>query len=332
MSKNDSPGISTRCRRHNERWSCRASAAGNGERHHLRGPELGRRERHGSDLLLERCDRREREAVASPSHLRPGVAPLEAESLGHREQRGRVDRAGPAEAPLERFVAGPRPVPGDDRAADPRLCLRRRPEKGAAARGAHPLVQVARVDVRADRLNVEIDVPRGVRAVDHRHDAALPRERAQSGHRQLERAQRGDVAHEEDACPSCEAGCDRVEELVLGARGTGERCGDDPGAGVGGNLVPHDLLGAVLVVGEEDLVAAANGDAARDRIQSGRRVGDEADRVSRLGVHVPGDARAHLREAAGRRRARNSTGSLSSSRRSVSWNSNTGRGTAPKLP
>ena len=153
----------------------------------------------GADLGLERLHRRDGETAAAPPHLPPRVLALEPEGGRDGEEGGRVGRAAPAEPALERLRPGPRPVPGDDRAADPALRLGRRPDERAAARRAHPLVQVAGVDVASDRREVEVDLPGAVSAVDDRERAVLAGERAEPGDRQDEGAQRRDVAHEQDA-------------------------------------------------------------------------------------------------------------------------------------
>ena len=173
--------------------------ARNREGRHLWRPDSDGGERHRSDLCLERGHRRDRQPGAAPPHLAPRVLALEPEGGRDGEEGGRVGRAAPAEPALERLRPGPRPVPGDDRAADPALRLGGCPDERAAARRAHPLVQVARIDVASDRREVEVDLPGTVSAVDDRDRAVLAGERAEPGHRQHEGAQRRDVAHEQDA-------------------------------------------------------------------------------------------------------------------------------------
>ena len=231
--------------------------------------------------------------------LAPPVLALEPEGGRDGEEGGRVVRAAPAEPALERLRPGPRPVPGDDRAAEPALRLGRRPDERAAARGTHPLVQVARIDVATDRREVEVDLPGTVRAVDDRDDAALAGERAEPRDRQHEGAQGCDLAHEQDARTRGEPCRNRVEELVLAERRPRQRRDDDLCAGALGHLVPEDALGPVLVVGQQDLVAAPELDAPRHRVEPCRDVRNEPEVVSGRRADVAGDALPDAREPGG---------------------------------
>ena len=188
-----------RWRCHSDRWTPLGIRARDREGRHLWRPDPDGGQRDRSDLCLECSHRLDRQPVAAPPHLPPGVLALEPEGGGDREEGGGIGRAAPAEPALERLRPGPRPVPGDDRAADPALRLRGCPDERAAARRAHPLVQVARIDVASDRREVEVDLPGAVSAVDDRDRAVLAGERTEPGHGQDEGAQRRDVAHEQDA-------------------------------------------------------------------------------------------------------------------------------------
>ena len=66
------------------------------------------------------------------------------------------------------------------------------------------------------------------------------------------------------------------------------------------DLVPEDPLGAVLVVGQQDLVASPELDASRHRVEPGRHVRNEAEVVPRRRADVPGDALPHPREPGGK--------------------------------
>ena len=92
---------------------------------------------------------------------------------------------------------------------------------------------------------------------------------------------------------------DRVEELVLAQRRPRQRGDDDLRAGEGRDLVPEDPLGAVLVVGQQDLVAAPELDASRDRIEPRRHVRNEPEVVPRRRSDVPGDALPDSRQPGG---------------------------------
>ena len=93
---------------------------------------------------------------------------------------------------------------------------------------------------------------------------------------------------------------DRVEELVLAERRPRQRGDDDLRAGESRDLVPEDPLGAVLVVGQQDLVASPELDASRHRIEACRHVRNEPEVVPRRRADVPGDALSHPREPRGK--------------------------------
>ena len=128
----------------------------------------------------------------------------------------------------------------------------------------------------------------------------LAGERAEPGHRQHEGAQRRDVAHEQDARTRGEPCRDRVEELVLAERRPRQRRDDDLRAGARGDLVPEDPLGPVLVVGQQDLVAAPELDASRHRVEPRRHVRNEPEVVSGRRADVAGDALPDPREPGGK--------------------------------
>ena len=70
-------------------------------------------------------------------------------------------------------------------------------EKAAALRRAQPFVTVAGVEVRADRIQVEVELARPVGAVDDADDPGLARTPAQLLDREADRRRRADVAEEE---------------------------------------------------------------------------------------------------------------------------------------
>ena len=78
-----------------------------------------------------------------------------------------------------------------------------------------------------------------------------------------------------------------------------QRRDDDLRARERGDLVPEDALGAVLVVGQQDLVAAPELDAPRHRVEPGRHVRNEPDVVSRRRADVAGDALPDPRQPGG---------------------------------
>ena len=166
--------------------------------------------------------RRRSAAAPAATHAPAGTGRRRERRGGRSDRSSRPSRTGPGTRPA-RTTTSPRRRPGRGSSSAPRC----RPHERAAARRAHPLVQVAGVDIASDRREVEVDLPRAVRAVDDRECAVLAGERAQPGDRQDEGAQRRDVAHEQDARARREPRRDRVEQLVLAERRPRQRCDDD---------------------------------------------------------------------------------------------------------
>ena len=127
----------------------------------------------------------------------------------HREVGRRIARALPAVA-LGEATSRRRSPTRSTSGVDPVLVLRPRPEEPGALRRAEPLVAVARVDVGAERLQVERQLPGSVRAVDDREHAGLARRRADLRDREHERRRRGDVADGD----GLRARPDRADQLV----------------------------------------------------------------------------------------------------------------------
>ena len=182
---------------------------------------------------------------------------------GRDRQRGRgIARPLPA-VPVGEGAVGA-VAPRDHERLDPALVLRPRPEESRALRRAEPLVAVAGVDVRAERLEIERELARCVGAVDDRECPRRPRRGADLRHRQHERRRRGDVADGDRPRPRP----DRVHELVrLGV--------DEPRA----HELPGPRDGAVLVPGRQHLVAGLEPERADDGVQSGGSVRDEDEIV-----------------------------------------------------
>ena len=137
---------------------------------------------------------------------------------------------------------------------------------------------VARVDVRAEPLEIERELSRHVRAVHDREHAGLARGGADLLDREHERGRRGDVADRDRLRPRA----DRAGELV--------RLGVD-------ELRPGELPGArdcaVLVAGRQHLVLRAEAERADDGVQAGRRVRDE-DEIRWVRTDKRGERRARL--------------------------------------
>ena len=107
------------------------------------------------------CLARERDAALT--HV---VRPLKRDRLRDGEIRRRVARSlllGARDECRRLCVA-----PADDRAVDPLLPLGSRVEETGALRRAQPFVAVTGIEVRAELLQVEVELRDGVRAVDDR--------------------------------------------------------------------------------------------------------------------------------------------------------------------
>ena len=134
----------------------------------------------------------DRQRVVPGHDRRPAAVDEPADELERRRDRepgGRVERALPVE--LAAGTARPRASGGvravrDRRRPDARLAVAPDVEERRALRRADPLVEVARVVRRAERVEVERHHPRRVRAVDERVDPARrrgPRRSARSAGR-----------------------------------------------------------------------------------------------------------------------------------------------------
>ena len=134
---------------------------------------------------------------------------------------------------------------------------------------------VARVHVGADRLEVERDLARRVRAVDDRERAGRARRRDERAEVVDAPRRPLDMRAEHDA--RLRAG------LELGERPPHER-----DAGARAHVLPEDLEPAVLGVAEQHLVARPEVERAHDRVQRRARVRREGE-VPRVGADVRGE-------------------------------------------
>src|SRR5690606_7702816 len=97
---------------------------------------------------------------------------LELDRVRHGEESGNIPRAlllvtGDEGVPLA-------PSPANRQGLHPGVMLRADVEECCALGRAEPFVQVARVDIRTQRLEVQRQMPRHMRSVDDRQDAGLP--------------------------------------------------------------------------------------------------------------------------------------------------------------
>ena len=215
----------------------------------------------------------------------------------NRQDRRRVARPLPAVPVGEGAVVAV--APRDHERLDPALVLGPRPEERRTLRRAEPLVAVAGVDVRPERLEVERQLTGCVRAVDDRERAGRPRGGADLRHRQHERRRRGDVADRDRLRPRA----DRLRELLrLGV--------DEPRA----YELPRPRHRPVLVPRRQHLVARLEAERADDRVQAGGGVRDE-DEIVGPGADEAGQRGARSGRSARRNAAPGTaTGFRSSSR------------------
>lgn len=68
---------------------------------------------------------------------------------------------------------------------------------------------------------------------------------------------------------------DGITDLACGPRWEGDGCHYDASPGPGGGSVEGVAAGVVLVVGHEEFVPGLEGERPKNRVHSGRSVGDE---------------------------------------------------------
>jgi hypothetical protein len=132
----------------------------------------------------------------------------EADRVRDGQERGRVTRALHLKAVHKGSVAeGPGlspvgcPAVADDERRQHRLPVAPDMEEGRTLGCHEPLVAVARIEVRAQRIEVEWDVPRRVGAVDDCEDTPLPRDPDDALDREEQRRRRRDVRQEQHPRP-----------------------------------------------------------------------------------------------------------------------------------
>ena len=181
---------------------------------------------------------------------------------GDRQNRRRVARSLPAVTVGEGAVGAV--APRDHERLDPALVLRPHPQEACTLRCAEPLVAVAGVDVRAERIEIERQLPGRVSAVDDRERTDRTCCRADLRHRQHERGRRRDVADGD----GLRLRPDRLRELV-------RLCVDE----IRAHELPRPRHGTVLVAGRQHLVAGLEPQGADDGVQTGGGVRDEDEVV-----------------------------------------------------
>ena len=243
-----------------------------------------------------------REQLVTPlADRRPVVLRLEGDRRRHREVRRRIARPLPAMKLRERRVV--QPVPRHDRRIDQPLRIGTRVEEARALRRAQPFVAVAGVDVGAERVQVEVELARRVRAVDDEQCSGGAR--AGDERREVVDAPRRpfDVRAEDDARARVR---DRARRTAAVRRW--RRCGGERTPTAAPSRRTRRRRGAPRRRARASATA---------RPRSGRDVafGTKA-RFSGAAPRYPASARRASSRSAGNRRssARNSTGCRSSSR------------------
>ena len=171
-------------------------------------------------------------------------------------------------------------------------------EDAASLRRAAPLVHVRRVCVGADRIDVEIDRARCVRAVDDGEDPLLPRDSHDFLDRNDKRRRTRDVIDEDEARSVVERADDRIDPVARSSH----RHRDDDLAKHDAELVrkpPHRLPHrAVDMVDHHDLVAPL----PRERAQHGvDRLGRVRHKAKSIGSRADETSDARRRIAKKRR-------------------------------
>ena len=246
---------------------------------------------------------------------RPVVAGQEVQRRRHGQVGRDVARALPLQAPLEHGVAhiGVQAgvaaggsvgrtagqgfgdiTPADHARVQFGLAFGPHVQKGRAFGCAQPLVAVAGVEVRAQGVQVQVDLPWRVRAVDERRQAAAAGGLTQRGDGKDQRRGRRDVAGEHHPCARRDGGHHAVDE---GFGVEGQRDLDAPidRAGQRAHALPGGVAGAVFVVGGQHLVAGLQAQRLRHRVDARGGVGHE-DQVGRRSTQAGRQSRACLRQ------------------------------------
>lgn len=166
-------------------------------------------------------------------------------------------------------------------------------EESGAFGGAEPLVSAADPEVGVHGGDVDRDLSRGVGAVDEDGDAALFAHGDQLADGEDEACGAGDPGDHNEASASGQARCDGVEDQLGAGDGEGDGGFDEGGAGAGADSFEFVDARHVLVVGDEDFVAWAEGGIQEDggdgdggvdhRGESGPRAAEEC---ADFGAHV----------------------------------------------
>ena len=243
--------------------------------------------------------------MALGAHAVPAVALLKRNGCGHAQKGADIARAQPLQAPLQLGAAyvGLKPrmaldvlavPPADHRRVEAAVVLGARMQEGRALGGAQPFVAVARVEVRAQRIQFQGDVARCVCTVDQGHNARVTCTPTQLGQREDQRRGGRDVTQKQHPCARRHTGPHPLHEL-----GRAKRQGNGHllvhGTRTLAHKAPGVVAGAVFVVGGQHLIACAQLQRARHHIHSATGIGHEGQ-VIRLCAQVLGQHAARVRQ------------------------------------
>ncbi len=147
-------------------------------------------------------------------------------------------------------------------------------------RGAHsPLVTGGGVVVGPEGAEIDVELARGVRAVDHARDSRRPRPCAQLLDREADGRGRGDLADEEDARPLRHPCPHRLDDLLRSPARQLYPPWHEGRARAPAGVAPDDCHRPVLVIGRQHLVAGPQLDRARRDVDAGGRVRNQDQAV-----------------------------------------------------
>jgi hypothetical protein len=143
-------------------------------------------------------------------------------------------------------------APADDRAFDALLVLRPHVQEAGSLRCAEPLVAIPRVEVGAERLEVERHMPRCVRSVDDRDEPGLACPADDLLDRQEDASLGRDVRRIDDARAVGLTRKQLLDDVADRERHLGS---DEARAGLGADGLPREIACAVFEPSGEYLVA-----------------------------------------------------------------------------
>jgi len=155
---------------------------------------------------------------------------------------------------------------------------------------------VAGVEVRAERVEVEIHVPRRMRSVDDRHEPFGPGARDDLLHGQEQPRFGGDVRDVDDPSTRGESREEPLDDVAVERK---RYLGPDVvRAGASADIAPRVVARSVLEVGRQHLLSGLEIERLGGEIDAGRRVLDECEVVRprpQVGAELGARTREQLR-------------------------------------